>query len=351
MLKSIFKRAHVGIVLLALLIANMGFLPQVFATNPLAKPSIYLTNMNAGGASAVIVEFTTSATNTGTNGSVVFSGWTGSGGTGTVATSQTVTTTYNGVNCKTITLAAANLPGTPTAAGTAGTGTIAVTDATALTASTNYCYVLPTGITANPTSTGQSSVAVTAGTDTAVSVEIDIITNDQVVVSATVPPSFTLGLSGNTDSFTTSLSSGSIVGTTGVTATVGTNAKNGWYLFGSDSNSALNSASTGGSIPATTVNTNTTLTAGTAGYLSGVTAVTQGTGTGIGTTTADAPYSSSGSGNGSGLTTTTPYEMAVSTGTAVNATVTIKEYAAISAVTPAAADYSDTITLVGAGSF
>jgi hypothetical protein len=349
--KSIFKKAQVPLLVLTLLLANMAFLPKVFATTYLSKTSVILTNMNSGGASSIIVEFTTSSSNTGTNGSLVFSGWTGSGGTGTVATSQSVVNTFNSTNCTAITGASANLPGSPTAAGTAATGTIAVTDATALTASTSYCYVLTSGITANPTATGQTNVSLTAGSDAAASDEIDIISNDQVVVSATVPPSFTFAITpGNTDSFTGNLASGSIVGTTGVTATVNTNAKNGWFLWGSDSNTGLKSTTQNYTIPAKTPGTNGSLSIGTEGELSGIAAAGITQGSGAGTTTATTAYASSGSGNGSGLNQT-PTQMASSNGTANGASVVIKEYAAISATTPAATDYSDTITLVGAGSF
>lgn len=348
--KTIFKKAQVTLLVLGLLVANMAFLPKVFATTFLTKTSVILTNMNSGGASSIIVEFTTSASNTGTNGSLVFSGWTGAGGTGTVATSQTVANTFNSVNCTTITGASSNLPGSPTAAGTAGTGTIAVTDATALTANTSYCYVLTNGVTANPTSTGQTTVSLTAGSDAAASDAIDIISNDQVVVSATVPPTFTLALNSNTDSFTSNLSSGSIIGTTGITATVNTNAKNGWFLWGSDNNTGLKSTVQNYTIAAKTPGSNGSLSAGTENELSGLPAggITQGSG--AGTTSATTAYASSGSGNGSGLDQT-PRQMASSTGTANGAIVTVKEYAAISATTPAATDYSDTITLVGAGSF
>lgn len=352
MKKLQFKKSRLLIAVAALLAANIGFLPEVFATNPLTKPSVILTNMNSGGASSIIVEFTTSGSNTGTNGSLVFSGWTGSGGTGTVATSQTVSNTFNSTNCTTITGASSNLPGSPTAAGTAGTGTIAITDATALTASTSYCYVLTSGITANPTSTGVGTVAVTAGSDTATNVAFDIISNDQVVVSATVPPSFTLALGGNTDSFTTNLSSGSVSTTTGVTATVNTNAKSGWFLWGSDSNTGLKSPSQGNYTIASkpTIGSNATVTAGDEHVLTGLPAggITQGSG--AGTTSATAAYASSGSGNGSGLDGT-PRQLASSNGTANGAIVTVKEFASITATTPAANDYTDTITLVGAGSF
>ncbi len=331
------------------MIASLADAPLVFATTYLTKSSVIFTNMNSGGASSLIVEFTTSASNTGTNGSLVFSGWTGSVGTGTVATSQTVATSVGGTNCKTITGASANLPGSPTAAGTAGTGTINLTDATALTASTSYCYVLTNAITANPTAVGQGTVALTAGTDAATSIAFDIISNDQVTVNASVPPSFTLALNNNSDNLG-ALSTGSITPTTGVTATVNTNAKNGWYLWGSDASTGLTSATQSYTIASKTPGTNASLSAGSEGYLTGLPAagITQGTGSGV--TSATTAYASSGSGNGSGLNTI-PAELASSTGTANGAVVTVKEFAAISGNTPAATDYTDTITLVGAGSF
>jgi hypothetical protein len=334
----------------SLLAPSLFFLPSAFALTYLSKSSVILTNMNAGGASSIIVSFTTSASNTGTNGSLVFSGWTGSGGTGTVATSQTPATTFGGTNCTTITGATSNLPGSPTAAGTAASGTITVTDASALTASTSYCYVLTSAITANPTATGQGSVNLTAGSDSATTDEIDIITNDQVVVNATVPPAFTLALSGNTDNFTSNLSSTGVGTTTGITATVNTNAKSGWYLWGSDANTGLRSATQSYTIASTTPGTNTTLSNGTEGYVTALPTGGLTQGSGAGTTTLATPFSSSGSGNGSGLNTGMQ-KLASSNGTANGAIVTMKEYAAISGNTPSASDYSDTITLVGAGSF
>jgi hypothetical protein len=337
--------------LLAMLSFNLVFTSQAWAVTFLSKPSVLLTNMNSGGASSLIVMFTTSASNTGTNGSLVFTGWTGAGGTGTVATAQTVATSFGGTNCTVITGAASNLPGAPTAAGTAGTGTIAITDATALVASTSYCYVLSgNAITANPTATGQSNVAVTAGSDSATNTEIDIISNDQVVVGATVPPSFTFALSGNTDNFTTNLSTGATATTTGITATVNTNAKNGWFMYGSDATTGLRSVTQSKTIASTTPGANTTLVNGSEGYISAVPTASIVQGSGAGVTSATGGYASTGAGNGSGLDTTVR-QMASSTGTANGASVIVKEYATIAPTTPAALDYGDTITLVAAGSF
>ena len=335
---------------LVVLVPALVFVPEVLAATYLANSSVILTNMDAGGASSIIVAFTTSASNTGTNGSLVFNGWTATSGDGTLASTQTVASTYNGTNCTAITGASADLPGSPTATSTPSSGTISITDSTALTASTSYCYVLSSAISANPTSTGQTTVTLTEGSDSATNVAIDIISNDQVVISAVVPPSFTMALSSNTDSFTQNLSTSSVIGTSGITATINTNAKSGWYLWGSDSNLGLKSTTQNYTIASTTPGTNATLTAGTEGYVTGLPAsgITQGSG--AGTTSATTAYASSGTGNGSGLNAT-PNILAKSTATANGAIVTMKEYAAISGTTPAATDYSDTITLVGAGSF
>jgi hypothetical protein len=335
-------------ILIALIMGSFSVIPKVFATTYLTKPSVILTNMNASGSSSVILEFTTSSSNTGTALSVSFTGWTG-GSAGAVNATQSVSNSFGSLNCTAITGASADLPGSPAATGSGATVTFS--GITAMSASTSYCVVLSsTTAVTNPTATGVQSAVITAGSDAAATVSIDIISNDQVVVTATVPSSFTLALSGSTDAFTANLASGSIGTTTGVTATVNTNAKNGWYLFGTDANTGIRSTTQSYTIASKTPGTNASLTAGTEGYVTGLPAsgITQGTG--AGTTSATTAYASSGSGNGSGLDTNYR-QIASSTGTASGAIVTIKEYAAISAITPAATDYSDTITLVGAGSF
>lgn len=347
--KSVSRKLQVVLAISILVVANILFIQRANAAF-LTQTSVILTNMNASGASAIIFKFHTSAGNTGTGLTISFPSYTG-GAAGAVNATQTVATTYNSVNCTTITGATANLPGTPTASGNASTGLITYAGTSALTANTTYCGVLSgSAITANPTATGPTTAVITAGTDSATTVGIDIISNDQVVVSAVVPPAFTMALSGNTDSFTSNLSSGSVTGTTGMTVTVNTNATNGWILWGSDNNTGLTSATQSHTIASKTPGTNGSLAAGTEGYLTGLPAAGITQGSGAGTTSATTAYASSGAGNGSGLDTT-PRQVASSTGTANGAIVTLKEYAAISGVTPAAADYSDTITLVGAGNF
>jgi hypothetical protein len=198
---------------------------------------------------------------------------------------------------------------------------------------------------------GTETATITAGTDQPDVLQLDIISNDNVAITADVPSSFTLSITPNSDPFTANLNSATIGTTTGVTATVSTNAKNGWTLYGSDTNAGLTSPSQTYTIHSKTPGTNTTLTTTNEGYVTAIpgASIVQGTGSG-GTTAATTPYVSSASGQGSGLDTN-ERPIASSTGTANAASVLVKEYATISALTPAAADYADTITLVGAGTF
>jgi hypothetical protein len=192
----------------------------------------------------------------------------------------------------------------------------------------------------------------TVGTDAASGVAVDVISNDQVVVTATVPPSFTLSLTGGgTDAFTANLASGVVATTTGVTCTLSTNGT-GWYLYGIDNNAGLLSASNGHNIIPTSYATNYTLSAGTEGYVTGEPSGSTTPGTGGGSVTLSGIYTSSGLGNGAGLGNTQLRTLASYTvGPTSGSTVVVKEFAAISPITPAASDYTDTITLVGAGTF
>jgi len=264
--------------------------------------------------------------------------WTGS--SGTVSTTQAVT----GVaGCD---ASATALPGTLAASGSGST--ITITGVTALSATTVYCVDLTTSNSVHDATAGEYHPTVTVGADST-TVAVRTISNDQVVVSATVPATFNLALSGNTDSFPSSLSTASVGVTTGRTVTVNTNAKNGWFAWAYDSSTGLASASASHTIPSTTPGTGATLSAGTAeGYVFGITNVTQGSGGG--TTSAVAAYSSNGTTTGSGLDGTIR-QIASSTGTANGAVLTVKELASITSTTQPATDYTDTITIVGAGYF
>jgi hypothetical protein len=332
------------------MISSLLLTAQVAYASNLSNVSVTLTNMVQGGNSAIIFFFKTSAGNTGTTLTLQFPQYSG-GANGSVAGSQTYSQTYNTVNCTNAAIAGSgtwhNLPGTPTASGSGTTITFA--SMTALTGGSLYCGVLTGSAVTNPTAATTSDTAVlTAGTDSATTVSIDILASDTVSVTATVPPTFTLAIGSSTDNFTANLSTGSTGSTSGVLLTVNTNAKSGYFLYGSDSNTGLTSASASHTITAASATANGTLSNGSEGYDSGATITQQGTGSG--TTTLTTPYNSSGAGNGAGFTTGENL-IATSNGTATNAEVTVKEYATIAGATPPGTDYTDTLTFVGAGAF
>lgn len=242
-------------------------------------------------------------------------------------------------------------PGIGTA--TAVAGQVVTFPSTDLTVGTLYCFnwTNTAALSIKAAATNNNSGTIT--TQTSVPATIDSadystasITDDQIVVSATVPQTFSFALSGNTDALG-SLSTGSVTSSpTARTATVNTNAKNGWYVWARDSNTGLNSASAASTIASTTPGTNSTLSAGTEGYNTGVTQSQMG---GSGTITVAAPFVG-GASQGGGLDTTLR-TLASSNGTANNSVLTLTNNVSISSITASASDYSDTITVVGAGLF
>jgi hypothetical protein len=223
-----------------------------------------------------------------------------------------------------------------------------------LTIGTLYCFnwtnsaAVTTASSASNTNNG--TVGVYASGPTLIDSNIfytPTLTSDQIVVSASVTSSFSFALSGTSDTLGTLTTGAVSVGTTPRTVTVNTNARNGWYVWGKDAYTGLESLSNPSEIIAsTTPGTNSTLAAGTAGYNTGVTQ-TETSGSGV---TVATPFVGGSTGRGGGLNTTFA-TIASSTGPANAAVMTMTNNAAISAITPSAADYSDTITVVGAADF
>lgn len=182
---------------------------------------------------------------------------------------------------------------------------------------------------------------------------LSIITNDQIVVSATVPSTFSFALSGNTDAFTTNLST-SIVSTSGRTVTIATNAAAGWVAWVKSANAALDSASTGASIAtAGTVNDTPEDLDSVTGYVLDVD-ITTDSATGTGAVQQNAGYGDEYAGADAtqgGSLSTTFQPIAEATGTTDGDVLTLTERAKISAVQAAATDYTDTLTVVAAGRF
>lgn len=324
------KRIQTGLLIVGLLGASLvAALPQAHAAT-MTRASVIEYNMNAAQASAFAVVFTAGASDASGTLTVNFGTW-----GGTVNASQTVATT----GCQATTGATNVLPGTLTASGTGQV--VSVAGVTALTAGQSYCVVLTSAsAVTNPAATGTYPVILNDNGDT-VTVAIAVITNDQVTVSATVPPSFTMSLSGNTDTLG-NLSASSVTSSTGVTTTISTNGNYGWYLLAQDTQAGLRSTSQSKTIPSVALGSNANMTTkiGTESYALGVT-----------TANATTNYADAGGTTGGGLSTTAFNQIAIGSGAVSGATITTKSLATIAATTPAANDYSDTITLVGAGSF
>ncbi len=274
----------------------------------------------------------------------------------TFPTGYTVSTTTGNWTVSTTNLAwptsAVAWPGIGTA--TAAAGQVVTFPSTDLTVGTLYCFnwTNTAALSVKSSATASNSGTITTRDsgpttiDTA-SFSTASITDDQIAVSATVPQSFSFALSANSDALGT-LGTGAVSSSpTPRTATVNTNAKNGWYVWAQDSSTGLNSASASATIASTTPGTNSTLSAGTEGYNTGV---TQTQTSGSGTITVAVPFVGGLTGKGGGLDTSLR-TLASSNGTANNAVLTLTNNAAISATTSAASDYADTITVVGAGLF
>jgi hypothetical protein len=253
------------------------------------------------------------------------------------------------------------LPGTLTATGsnTNGSKGVDIGGVTNLTAGTTYCADVDKTSTHDPITTpaaGQYTATVT--TQTSAPADIDttdvalrVISDDQVLVSAAVPPSFTFVLDSNSTSFTNTLDSSNVRQTTGRTVTITTNAANGWITWAKDANTGLTSPATGKTIASKTPGTATSLSAGTENYLVSAEVTTDAANGGT-VSIPTAYQGTSGNNNGSGLDTT--YRMiASSTGTAGGSgdVITVRGKAAVAADTPAANDYADTWTIIGAGTF
>ncbi len=227
-----------------------------------------------------------------------------------------------------------------------------------LTVATLYCFNWTNAAALSITSSVGSNNTGSVTTRTSAPATIDTasystvsIAADQISVSATVPQSFTFALGGTSDNLGT-LSTGSVITSPGGgnTATINTNATNGFMVWASDSNNGLKSTVANHTIadfPTAGTATSAALTVGNEGYNFGVTG-TQGGGSGA--LSISNAFNGSTAGTGGGLDTTLR-TIASSNGTASNAVLTLKNSVAIGSLTNAATDYSDVETIVGAALF
>jgi hypothetical protein len=342
-------------VLVALTLTVSALLSGSASAAGMTNTYVRLDRMKAGATSSIRVVFTTAATAVSEdNVRLDFNGadtttWTGS--TGVVkAGTQSIATAA----CATDTGATA-LPGT--LVGTGASPNINITGVTNLTASTRYCFDLTdTSAVTLPTAGEYHAILTTrTGTTTAdqAIVALRVVSEDQITVTANVPPTFNFQLDSNTTAFVGDLTPGTKRRTTPRTFTVNTNAKTGWvaWMRNSDANGlysvgvAKNIAPT---TPGTGVDVDTAAT--TEQYVWGVTNFSQVGGLGV--TTVPAAYDATGAATNDGSGVDATYrQVASSSGTSDTAVVTIESSATIAGITPAASDYTDTVQVVGAGQF
>jgi len=227
---------------------------------------------------------------------------------------------------------------------------------TALANSTTYgFFITGSGLITNPSASttivhtlfSRESGDTTTG-DTK-DLSVPIISNDQIAITASVAPTFTFVFANNSQALGT-LSSSSVISGSGTGITITTNAPGGWNAWAKSTNVGLISASASKTIATTgTINaTPDTITAGTEGYVLDVNLTTDAASGG--TVAIASEYNGSTTSEG-GTLSTTLQSIASANGVANGDVITLVPRATISGVTPAASDYTDTLTVVGAGIF
>ena len=227
---------------------------------------------------------------------------------------------------------------------------------------TIYCFnftginTLTTGI-AGTSQVGSLTTGDATGTVNFSQYTLSILTNDQIGIIGVVPPTFSFDLDATTDSFTSALSPDTVTSTSGRTATIGTNANNGWVAWVKSANNGLTSASTGRSINTYgTINdtpTDLSTLTNTDAYNLNVHITTDSATLGTGTVSQGAGYGQeyAGTATQGGTLTTNFQPIASGNGVTDGDVLTLKEVARISALQQAATDYIDTLTVVAAGRF
>jgi hypothetical protein len=282
-------------------------------------------------------------------------------------------------------LTTTNIPGTawpgigsnPTSvSNVAKTITVASTD---LTVGTQYCFNwkddgthgFPLTTAASAADNQQGEIETFTSTPTTIDlteIAFSNIVDDHILVTATVPPSFAFTLDngggGTSDSFGTlaDTPAGVVNSTSGVTGTVVTNAKSGWIAWAKDTDrnpsaQGLRSATAAYTIATAGVidGTPSTLSGG-AGGAEGYGLAVQSNTVGSGCTAATPGEYNDGGNTAKAGTFSNVFQVISqctggSPGTSNGSNFVLKERAAITGATPAATDYTDTITVVAAGNF
>jgi hypothetical protein len=295
---------------------------------------------------------------------ISFADGSGTGGAASFTVNSTAANwTWDVLNLPTGTSA---FPGTATTSTVAtGTVTFIVTADQSLNTGTTYCLhftgtstlTTPTAAanSLNGTITLKNSGGSQIGSET-FNYAASVISEDQVTVTATVPPLFTLSLSG------TSIAHGTLTAGTvdngSITATMGTNATNGWIAWVKAGAAQLTSAASGGAItsPGSIDDATSDLTGGTYGWVLDI--IPTQDADGDGTITQAAGYgqeydggNTCGTSTTGGTLSTTYQAIASSDGTSDNEQLELCSLVRVAAYQEAATDYTQTVTFTAAGRF
>lgn len=213
---------------------------------------------------------------------------------------------------------------------------------TSLTAGTVYCFNFGAGLTPSTSPASDLTGNITTnGTPGEVAVyALATISEDQIGVSATVPQIFNFSLPDTT--VTLGNLSTSSVTSDNITATIGTNAKNGWVSWIRNSTNGLYSTSQSSGISGGAYPTVRDLDSST-GYVLDVVP-------GTGSPSIDAAYDGNGTTSG-GIMESTFHQIAYKATPGAADTITLNFRAKVTAIQAPSADYADTVTIAAAGEF
>jgi hypothetical protein len=351
----IWEKLSAIFVIAVFLVAILGNPPEAGATGTLTKMWLIETNMDASGSGLLYIAFQ-AATGGAPNTITVTLG----AGTTTVA-SPTVTTTacqgasgiFGWLNGG---VGATALPTSTSLSGSGGTNVFTVSNASSLSSGTIYCFGLTSvGAVTNMSTAGLYSytVADTSDSGTNYYAILSSGTNMSIGITTAVTQYFTLAVGSATQALG-ALTTATIANSSANTATVSSNAMNGVSLFAYDQYTGLysptkttiiNSVSPN-SASLQTVSSNPT----TASFITTVNANGDSQGVPLTITTPFNGSVGSATTTGDGLSPT-PAVIGYTSVPTYLANAKIYDSAAINSATPIAADYGDTIYIVGSGAY
>jgi hypothetical protein len=350
----IWEKISAIFIIAVFLVAILGNVPKV-AAGSITQIWAMETNMATSGSGPLYLAFKV-ATAVSTPSLTVALAGTGA----SVATSNAnlaPVTSVSSVSCTTIFSNIAGItvyPGTLNASGSGATITLTTTGNFAAT--TAYCVVFSgSGAVTNPSSAGINTITVSDTTDSGTGYYVTLSSPANTYnVTAAVAQTFTMTVGSGPDALGT-LSAASIVNSpSAMTASVGSNAANGVALYAYDANTGLKSTTKGNTIASLSPNATTLQTLnfnpGTAAFITTVNANGSSSGPALTIATPFNGTAGTSTTTGDGLSTV-PAVIGYTSAPTNGAAIKIWDSAAINATTPEATDYTDTVTIVGTGSF